>query len=107
MSKKKKRIFIGAGAAVILAVLIAVWFFFLRKPGDASEAGAAYTTSVAQLTGNLSGTVNRFAGIVEPQQTIKIQKASDRKIKEVFVKEGDTVKKRAPNYFPMIPMKLR
>ena len=93
MSKKKKRIFIGAGAAVILAVLIAVWFFFLRKPGDASEAGAAYTTSVAQLTGNLSGTVNRFAGIVEPQQTIKIQKASDRKIKEVFVKEGDTVKK--------------
>ena len=93
MSKKKTRIFIAAGAAGILAVLIAVWFFFLRKPGDASEAGAAYTTSVAQLTGNLSGTVNRFAGIVEPQQTIKIQKASDRKIKEVFVKEGDTVKK--------------
>lgn len=89
---KRKNIFIGAGAAVILAVLIAVWFFFL-KAGDASEAGAAYTTSVARSPETFPGTVNRFAGIVEPQQTIKIPKASDRKIKEVFVKEGDTVKK--------------
>ncbi len=96
MTKKKKRILIGAGAALLLAVLAAVWFFFIRKPDDSAGAAEAYTTSVAQLTGDLSGTVNRFAGIVEPQQTIKIQKASDRKIKEVFVKEGDTVSQGTP-----------
>lgn len=96
MTKKKKCILIGAGAALLLAVLAAVWFFFIRKPDDSAGAAEAYTTSVAQLTGDLSGTVNRFAGIVEPQQTIKIQKASDRKIKEVFVKEGDTVSQGTP-----------
>lgn len=96
MTKKKKRILIGAGAAAVLAVFAAIWFFFLREAGDSTAASEAYTTSVAQLTGNLSGTVNRFAGIVEPQQTIKIQKASDRKVKEVFVKEGDTVSKGTP-----------
>lgn len=96
MTTKKKRILIGAGAAVVLAVFAAIWFFFLRKPGESTAGSEAYTTSVAQLTGNLSGTVNRFAGIVEPQQTIKIQKASDRKIKEVFVKEGDNVSQGTP-----------
>lgn len=96
MTNKKKCILIGAGAALLLAVLAAVWFFFIRKPDDSAGAAEAYTTSVAQLTGDLSGTVNRFAGIVEPQQTIKIQKASDRKIKEVFVKEGDTVSQGTP-----------
>lgn len=96
MTKKKKCILIGAGAALLLAVLATVWFFFIRKPDDSAGAAEAYTTSVAQLTGDLSGTVNRFAGIVEPQQTIKIQKASDRKIKEVFVKEGDTVSQGTP-----------
>ena len=82
MSKKKKRIFIGAGAAVILAVLIAVWFFFLRKPGDASEAGAAYTTSVAQLTGNLSGAVNRFAASSNLSKRLKSRKPPTVKSKK-------------------------
>lgn len=96
MTKKKKLIFIGGGAILILALLITLWYIFFRKNEKASEGGEVYTMSVGTLTGSASSFVNRFAGVVEPQQTIKIQKASDRKVNEVFVKEGDTVTKGAP-----------
>lgn len=96
MTKKKKIIFISAGAAVVLVVLIAIWFLFFRNSSSGADGPVAYTTPVSLLTGASTGSVNRYAGVVEPQQTVKIQKASDRNVKEVFVKEGDTVTKGAP-----------
>ena len=96
MTKKKKIILISAGAAVVLVILIAIWFFVFRKSSSGTDGAVAYTTPVSMLTSTSTGTVNRYAGVVEPQQTVKIQKASDRNVKEVFVKEGDTVTKGAP-----------
>ena len=96
MTKKKKIIFISAGAAAILVILIGIWFFVFRKSSSAADGVVAYTTPVSMLTSTSTGTVNRYAGVVEPQQTVKIQKASDKNVKEVFVKEGDTVTKGAP-----------
>ncbi len=96
MTKKKKILFIGAGAAILVIILFAIWFFVFRRSSATAEGAVAYTTPVSVLTGTSTGTVNRYAGVVEPQQTIKIQKASDRTVKEVFVKEGDTVTKGAP-----------
>ncbi len=96
MTKKKKIIFISAGAAAILLILIGIWFFVFRKSSSAADGVVAYTTPVSMLTSTSTGGVNRYAGVVEPQQTVKIQKASDKNVKEVFVKEGDTVTKGAP-----------
>lgn len=96
MTKKKKIIFISAGAAIVLVILIGIWFFVFRKSSSAADGVVAYTTPVSMLTSTSIGTVNRYAGVVEPQKTVKIQKASDKNVKEVFVKEGDTVTKGAP-----------
>lgn len=96
MTKKKKTNLIISGSVLILAIIIAVWFFFFKKTGNTNTGSEVYTTSITMLTDSASSYINRFAGVVEPQQTVKIQKASDRKINEVFVKEGDTVTKGAP-----------
>ena len=96
MTKKKKSIFLSAGAAIVLVILIGIWFFVFRKSSSAADGVVAYTTPVSMLTSTSIGTVNRYAGVVEPQKTVKIQKASDKNVKEVFVKEGDTVTKGAP-----------
>ena len=96
MTKKKKIIFISAGAAVVLILLIIIWFFVSRKSSSPADGAVAYTTPVSMLTTSTTGMVNRYAGVVEPQKTVKIQKASDKNVKEVFVKEGDTVTKGAP-----------
>lgn len=96
MTKKKKIIFISAGAAAVLVLLIIIWFFIFRKSSSAADGAVAYTAPVSMLTTSATGMVNRYAGVVEPQKTVKIQKASDKNVKEVFVKEGDTVTKGAP-----------
>lgn len=49
----------------------------------------AYVTSVSSMN-EVAGT-QRFAGVVESQKTLDIQKDSEREIKEIFVKAGDEV----------------
>jgi HlyD family secretion protein len=95
MKKTKKLIYITVGGVIVLIILIALWFFIFRKSTSGNGESVAYTTPVSVLTGAGTGTVNRYAGVVEPEQTLKVQAASDRKIKEVYVKEGDTVTKGA------------
>ena len=51
-----------------------------------------YVTQVKTLMGVSSGAQNRYAGVVEAQDTVKIQVDKSRKVKELFVKEGDEVK---------------
>ena len=73
MTKKKKIIFISAGAAAILVILIGIWFFVFRKSSSAADGVVAYTTPVSMLTSTSTGTVNRYAGVVDAQQTVIIQ----------------------------------
>ena len=77
----------GAGGA-------AGWYYY----NDGSflptreSSGAVYVTMVSTIMGKISGAENRFAGVVEPQETVSVQKDADRKVKEVKVKVGDEVK---------------
>lgn len=96
MTKKKKIIFISAGAANCSGDSNRHLLFCFQKSSSAADGAVAYTTPVSMLTSTSIGTVNRYAGVVEPQKTVKIQKASDKNVKEVFVKEGDTVTKGTP-----------
>lgn len=94
---KKKLIIGGAAAGVVLAAAI-VGFVFLRGSAGSSQGNSenlVYVDSVASITGLGSGNgmINRFAGVVEPRETIDIKVSSDKTVKECYVKEGDEVKK--------------
>lgn len=93
---KKKKIITGCIAVSVLLTVVVI-FALLRRASSDAESTEAYATQVSLLSSNsANGIVSRFAGVVEPQKTVKIQKASDKNIKEVYVKEGDTVTKGAP-----------
>ena len=94
--------------AVLFALILAggagggVYYYFYynnknlsseRQSSTSSEA--IYVNSVAELAGlgSGSGRIQRFAGVVEPQQTWDAKLGNDRTVKDTYVKEGDEVKK--------------
>ena len=54
-----------------------------------------YVTQISEINGETSGVSNRYAGVVEPQETVEVELESGRSVKEVQVKTGDQVKKAA------------
>ena len=85
-----KRKWILAAAVIIIAVVLA-GFLFLRRGSD--SAGTAYVDTVANITGRSSelGIANRFAGIVESQETWSVNKNSDVEVEEIYVHTGQVV----------------
>ncbi|MBQ8305208.1 MAG: efflux RND transporter periplasmic adaptor subunit [Blautia sp.] len=61
--------------------------------GDEDDSDAVYVTAVSTLMGTNTGLQNRYAGVVEPQDTVSVQIDSGRKVKQVHVKTGDVVKR--------------
>lgn len=91
--KKALRIgLIGLGVLVLSGVVFLILNTFF---GNQISKEKVYVDSVKTLVsmGDVSGVMNRYAGVVEPQDTWNIQKDSDKKISEVFVKEGQNVEK--------------
>lgn len=91
LTKKTKWIIGGISAAILIGsigIIAAVKHSF-NDAGDME----VYTTQVSMLTSSSIGLVDRFAGVVEPQETLKIQKATDKNVKEIFVQAGDTITK--------------
>ena len=91
LTKKTKWIIGGISAAILIGsigIITAVKHSF-NDAGDME----VYTTQVSMLTSSSIGLVDRFAGVVEPQETLKIQKATDKNVKEIFVQAGDNVTK--------------
>lgn len=91
MSKKKKIII--AAIIIIVLIIVAVALFIFLRPADGNSAeGQAYVSPVAEITGQgNAGMFNRYTGVVEPQETLDIEANSGKKIKEIFVSEGDAV----------------
>ncbi|NBJ70343.1 MULTISPECIES: biotin/lipoyl-binding protein [Clostridia] len=92
MSKKKKVILT---IVIILVILGGVggYFFFTRGTGTAIEEELT-PLMVSDFSGEMSSGSELFAGVVEPKETQKIMLEPDRgSVKEIFVKEGDKVKK--------------
>ena len=67
---------------------------FLGGSSEAAGGEVAYVTSVAEYMGlgTTGGMVNRFAGVVESQETWSVNQNSEYEVKEVYVKVGDSVK---------------
>lgn len=75
---------------IVIAVVIGV---FVSRGSSSSDGLTAYVDSVSMITGlgSGSGLMNRYSGVVEPQETLQINRNQERKIKELYVKVGDKV----------------
>lgn len=80
---------------VIAAVLGAAAFFILPNllGGSGFDDNIAYVSEVGSLNGTVGFTSNRFSAVVESQEIVNVDRDDDKKVKEVYVKEGDLVKK--------------
>lgn len=97
MSKKKVGIIIAVLAVVLAASGGAIWYFLIEgNTAGGSSSDKVYVESVASLTSAASGAQNRYSGVVEPQETLKVNKDSGREVKELLVKEGDAVEVGTP-----------
>ena len=67
---KKKVIFIGC--LIFAVALIAAILHMVSGGGKDSAKNIYYADKVSVITGNGSGTVNRFAGVVEAQDTLNL-----------------------------------
>ena len=91
---KKRGIVIGGIIIIAGAVGAGGWYYYKNNSTTASADGdVVYVTKISDLNVDNSGTQNRFAGVVEAQETVKVNIESGRKVKEVQVKTGDEVKK--------------
>lgn len=70
-----------------------------QLPGTAERVSsdsedAIYVDSVAILAGlgSGNGVIQRYAGVIEPQQTWEVKLENERSVEECYVKEGDEVK---------------
>ena len=89
----RKRGFVIGGLIIVVAVAgFGVWHHFMGGSSTASDGNVVYVTKVSDLSESNLGTQNRFAGVVEPQETVKVNIESGRVVKEVQVSVGDEVK---------------
>ena len=89
----KKRILIVLGILILAGGIgTGAWYHFYGKDSSSSGDSVVYVSQVSVITGVESAATNRFAGVVEPQETVNVKIESGRKVKEVKVKTGDEVK---------------
>lgn len=93
ISKNKKVILGAVLCVVVLAVVIGGIILF--RHGKSSNDEIVYVNSVKSIMdpGSASGSLNRFAGVVESQKTVKIPQNTEKTVKQIFVEEGQEVTK--------------
>ena len=91
--KKKKMLILGLAAAVLVAGL-ACWKLAAGK-GSKESDNVVYVNTVEKLMslGSGTGTVNRFSGVVESQETWSVAQNQEKTVKEVLVQVGQEVTK--------------
>lgn len=89
----KKRVFAIGGILVAAGLAGGVgWYYLNGSSQSAAGSDVVYVSTVSSIVGNEAGVMNRYAGVVEAQQTVEITLESGRKVSEVNVKEGQEVK---------------
>lgn len=90
LSKKKK---IALCLGVVIVAALGIYMIIFGLPGGGSDT-KIYVEKVSDIMdlGSGTGGQNRYAGVVESQKTWNIKQNSDKTVKEIYVKEGDSVK---------------
>ncbi|MCI1723393.1 MAG: efflux RND transporter periplasmic adaptor subunit [Lachnospiraceae bacterium] len=91
----KKKVVIGV---ILAAAAIAAAFFVYRHFTGTSSSGTptVYVNKVSLIMSQMNGTTDKFAGVVEPQETWDVKLQEGKTVKEVLVKEGDEVQAGTP-----------
>lgn len=90
-NKKKPLIITLICIAVLAAAAAGVWFLWLKDYLIAVNSAPVYVNPISSIVGLDTGSNPRYSGIVEPQETFKIQKDESKTVSEVLIKEGDEV----------------
>lgn len=90
----KKR-FVAVGGILVAACAAGGfgWNYFHGSQAASSDESAVYVSEVSVITGEETGVTNRYAGVVEAQETVEVKIESGRTVKSVNVKTGEEVKK--------------
>lgn len=88
--EKKKQVIIGVSGVVVIAIVLVLCFVFGGKK-NADGTGDIYVEQVDALGGSSTGVQNRYAGVVEAQESWKINLDTSRTVQEIYVKEGDEI----------------
>lgn len=96
MSKKKIGIIIAVIVIIAAAAGGAAWYFLNGNLGVGNSADKVYVEKVSTLNAAKSGVQNRYSGVVEAQESWKVNKDAEREVKEVFVEQGDMVEEGDP-----------
>lgn len=92
---KKKNVVITVVVVVALAVAAVGGYFFYNRTTGSDEV--VYVSSVATITGQTeNGLNNRYAGVVEAQETWSASLDSSLTVKETFVEVGQEVEAGTP-----------
>lgn len=92
--KKSKKIIIILIVILVIIVASVGGFLFIRsRNSDLSNENNVSTQSVKIFTQGLNLFQNRYSGLVVAQNTVKIKKSSEQKIKEIYVQKGQAVTK--------------
>ena len=90
--KKKLKIVITIIILLAIAGGITAYFLIKGKDDDGPE-GIIFVEDVKNIAGTNVSVDSRYMGIVESQETKNVNPDSDKKVKTLYVKAGDTVKK--------------
>ena len=87
---KSKKILIAVLVAVV-AIVATIFTFFQKNLGGDSGGAVAYVDTISNIMGSTGGGNDRYSGVVEAQQSVKVNKNQEKKIEQVFVSVGDQV----------------
>lgn len=101
MAKKlegKKKYILMAGILVAAMVFVGLFLHFMGSGGGAAEGETAYVETVTNLTGQgmSLGSVNRFSGVVESQETWSVVRNTEVEVEELYVEVGQEVEEGEP-----------
>lgn len=88
---KKKGIIILIIVLLVLAGAAGAIYYVLHNK-KASNEELVYATKISDLNGGYDLTESRYMGTVESQEVKGVNRDSDKKVKELYVKEEDEVK---------------
>lgn len=96
MNKKKLGIILVIAVVVVAAIIGGIVIFQKSGKGNGNAKDKVYVEKVQSLNYANTSRVNSYSGIVESQETDKINKDADKTVKEVLVSVGDNVEVGTP-----------
>lgn len=88
----KKKLLVLLGVLIIAGGAGGVCWKMGIIGGSADSGESAFVTQISSINGDVSGVTNRYAGVVEAQQTVEVSIESGREVSELDVEVGDEVK---------------